>query len=479
MTMKNSFVSGIAQGGRLDARTDNGMKAFKNTADPLTDMFFRSGAMRGQNVIPVFEAAFKEDAELALRTALWLRDVRGGAGERQLYRDILVNLCNNPHAVHNLDVLGALFALTVEVGRWDDLVYTALKVSNNKIKEGIFEICATGLREENGLCAKWMPRKGDFAIMFREYLGMSPKQYRKMLVELSNTVEQKMCAKEWDSINFEHVPSVAAGRYMKAFWKNAPEKYAAYKAALEKGTAKINASAVYPYDVIKSLRYGDSKIAVAQWDALPNYVGDANVLAMVDVSGSMECPAGGNKTITCLDVAVSLGLYTADKNKGAFKDVFLTFSATPQLLHLKGNLQQKMNQMSSSNWSMNTNLHAAFNCVLSHAMNNNVPQNDMPKYIIVLSDMQFDQCARFDDSAMQMIERKFKQSGYDVPKIIFWNLNDRGNAPVRFNKNGVALVSGFSPAIMKSILAGEDFTPRGIMLQTIMSERYNFMKLVG
>lgn len=340
------------------------------------------------------------------------------------------------------------------------------------------------------LCSKWMPRKGIFAVNLRNLMELSPKSYRKMLVNLSNceeigvcVTEVKMCAKDWDNINFSHVPSVASSRYMKAFWKNAPDKYSAYKAALVKndGSAKVNAGAVYPYDIIKSLRHGgDTTVNVAQWDALPNYMDSSNVLAMVDVSGSMECRAGnGTTNCTCLEIALSLGLYIADKSTGAFKDVFLTFSERPELLHLKGNLVSKLNQMNRSHWDMNTNLHSAFEKVLTHAKVHCVPEKDMPKFLVILSDMQFDHCARFDDSAMQMIERKYMDAGYKMPKIIFWNLNDRGNTPVEFNKQGVALVSGFSPSIMKSILKGEEFTPRAIMLQTIMDERYDFMKVTA
>jgi hypothetical protein len=194
---------------------------------------------------------------------------------------------------------------------------------------------------------------------------MSPKRWRKTLVGLTNVVETTMCNREFEAINFNHVPSLAMSRYTKAFAKRAPEQFGAWKEALKKGdpkVAKVNAGAVYPYDIIKTVRYGDSAVADAQWDALPNFIGDSNVLPLVDVSGSMTCPAGGRNqkgvTTTCLDVAVSLGLYCASKNTGAFKDLFLTFSTTPQFVSLKGSLSQRYNAMSRSNWSMSTNLQA-------------------------------------------------------------------------------------------------------------------------
>jgi hypothetical protein len=202
---------------------------------------------------------------------------------------------------------------------------------------------------------------------------------------------------------------------------------------------------------------------------------DANILPMVDVSGSMTCPAGKNTSVSCLDVAVSLGLYLADKNKGAFKDTFLTFSGTPELLTLKGDIVQKVNQMITSKWAMDTNLHKAFDKVLAVAVKNNVPQSDMPKMVLILSDMQFNACVNHDDSAMQMIERKFRDAGYEVPGVVFWNLNASDNVPVKSDKSGAALVSGFSPSIMASLLGADpsEFTPEGMMMKTIMNYRYN------
>jgi hypothetical protein len=214
-----------------------------------------------------------------------------------------------------------------------------------------------------------------------------------------------------------------------------------------------------------------------QWEALENFVGDANVLPLVDVSGSMSCRAGGagsQSATSCMDVAVSLGLYLADKNKGKFKDTFLTFSGNPELLHLKGNIVEKCNQMVKSNWGMNTDLVRAMDKILATAKAGGVPEEEMPSMLLILSDMQFDQCARFDDSAMKMIARKYEEAGYEMPKIVFWNLNAADNVPVKYDTRGVALVSGFSPAIMTAVLGGdaEKFTPEAMMLKAVMIDRY-------
>ena len=367
------------------------------------------------------------------------------------------------------------------LGRWDDLF--AYKDATNRNQA--FALIAEALQAKNGLAAKWMPRKGPIAVELTRYLGLSPKAYRQLIVGLTNVVETQMCAKEWEAINFSHVPSVASARYQKAFGRNAKDSYSAYIAELKKPQAerdpkvKINAGAVYPYDVVKSVVKGNKAVADEQWKALPNYISDAKVLPMVDVSGSMGSLYHSYGTLQPIDIAVSLGLYCADKNTGAFKDLFLTFSGSPKMEHLKGTLSQKMEQMSRSNWEMNTNLHAAFDEVLKIAVKGKVAQEDMPEYLIIFSDMQFDACVKHDDSAQKMIKRKYKDSGYELPKIIFWNLSmqgkENGNTPVRFDDRGVAHVSGFSPSLMKSVLAGEleDYTPFNVMLKTLMNARYD------
>lgn len=466
----NTFVNAVAN---QEARTANGMKARASTSKAVVDLFYNIGASRGKDIVPAFTAAYVEDKDLALRIALWARDARGGAGERELFRSILKHLEKT-----DKDAASAMLAKVPELGRWDDIfVFT-----DKALKAQAYTMLGDALRASNGLAAKWTPRKGEVAREIREFFGMTPKQYRKSLVALTKVVETQMCAKDWDNINFSHVPSVASARYKKAFTRHTT-KFAEYVEALVKGdpSVKVNAAAVFPYDVLKGVNsysnnYGKTELdhIVAQWNALPNFVGDANILPLVDVSGSMGCPAGKGSTTTCMDVAVSLGLYLAEKNQGKFKDTFLTFSDRPKLMTLKGNIVEKMNQMVKSDWGMSTNLHAAFEKILEVAVNGQVPQSEMPEMVLILSDMQFNQCVRNDDSAMQMIERKFASAGYNVPQVVFWNLNSSDNVPVKSDKSGAALVSGFSPAITKALLAADmsEFTPEGIMRKTVMVDRY-------
>ena len=468
----NAFVNAIAN---QEARTANGMKARKSTANACVDFFFAVGASRGKNVIPQFTAAYVENSDLALRISAWARDARGGAGEREVFRQILTHLETSAPADAE-----KLMAKIPELGRFDDLLVFKTK----PLKEKAFTILGDALRAKNGLAAKWTPRKGEVAAEIRQFFGMTPKQYRKTLVGMTNVVESAMCSGAWDTINYSHVPSVAHARYKKSFGRHGTT-YAEYVTKLVKGEdgVKINAGAIFPHDILKgrighfatTMTAQELAVVEAQWAALPNYIGDASVLPLVDVSGSMTCTAGDKGTTTCMDVAVSLGLYFADKGRGAFKDCMLTFSGSPELIKLKGNINQKIDQMVKTDWAMNTNLNKAFEKILSVAVNQKVPAEDMPGTVVIFSDMQFDACVNHDDSAIQMIERKYEEAGYELPKVVFWNLHAGANVPVKFDKSGTALVSGFSPAIASAVLSGDNdgFTPTAIMLKAVMQSRYD------
>ena len=460
-----------------EARTTNGMKARESTANACVDLFHNIGASRGKNIIPQFTSAYVENPDLALRIVQWARDVRGGAGERELFRQVMLHLeKTNPAEA------ARLITKVPELGRFDDLLVFQTK----DMKAKAYTLLGDHVRQSNGLAAKWTPRKGKIAAEIRDFYGMTPKQYRKTLVGMTTVVETQMCANDWDKINYSHVPSVAHSRYKKAFGRHGTT-YAEYITKLVKGEAgvKINANAIFPHDVLKgrisgygsALNWSKTELDAieAQWNALPNYVGDSSVLPLVDVSGSMTCIAGKKGSTTCLEIAVSLGLYFADKNKGKFKDCFLTFSDKPKLLNLKGSINQKIDQMVSSDWGMSTNLHGAFNQILDTAVKNKVSQAEMPETLMIFSDMQFNACVRYDDSAMEMIARKYAEAGYDLPKVVFWNLNSSGNAPVKFDKGGTALVSGFSPAIAASVLGADPdaFSPEAIMLKAVMNSRYD------
>ena len=455
--------------------TENGMVTNPTTLNKCVDLFFSIGAMRGKSkdtVVSLFNEAYKENPLIASKLLFWSRDVRSGAGERQIFRDIVTHLTTtSPQTVRKN------IGLIPEFGRWDDV----LVLVGTELEDDMFILIKDSLTNGDALCAKWMPRKGDVANRLRKLFRFTPKEYRKMLVNLTNVVESKMCAKDWESIDYSKLPSLASSRYQKSFVKNDTERYDEYKKALIDGTAKVNAGAVYPYDIIKSINQGgDTVVSEKQWESLPNWMEDSNerILPVVDVSGSMCCPAGGNDNLTCMDVAISLGMYISERNEGNFKDAFITFSNNPQLQYLTGGLKERLNKLRSSDWGMSTDLEAVFNLILNQAKTYNIPQDKMPTKIMILSDMQFNQATRSDLGSQSMIESMYEVAGYKKPDIIYWNLNARGtNFPVEFNKDGTALVSGFSPSILKPLLSGKNMTPESIMMDTVNDERYSLITI--
>lgn len=468
----NTFVDAInTEIDEAPARTENGMKARASTANAVLDYFAKAGSSRGVDLKQYFSKALTENQELAVRALLWTRDVRGGAGERKQFRDQLQVLENA-----DPDLAGSLIPKILEVGRWDDLF--SFQNPLNVLR--VLETFAQGLREGNGLAAKWTPRRNKWFHLIRSHMGLGPRQFRKLIVGLTNVVETPMSAKEWNTIDFSKVPSLASSRYQKAFSRNAGAAYAEYLSRVKKGEAKIHAGAVFPYDVVKAANRGNTQAADLQWEALPDFLNDSSVFPIMDTSGSMTQSAGDSSNVTALDVAISLGLYVAAKNKSAFKDLLMIFSQDARMVRVKGSLSQRMLQLPEI-VSSNTNLNLAFEKLLGVAKEANVDPADMPKVLLIMSDMQFDSCVNYDDSAIEMIRREYQRAGYRMPKIVFWNLGrnyygTRDNVPVRFDENGTALVSGFSPAILKSVLSDtlDQYTPLNVMMETLMNPRYDY-----
>lgn len=339
------------------------------------------------------------------------------------------------------------------------------------------------------ILSKWLPRESSSnletkstAIKLAGLLGMSPRTYRVICSRLSKTVEQQMCANKWEEIDFNHVPSLAMHKLMKAFWKHQPERYAEWVEGLTKVNpdtgktfSKVNAGAIFPHDIISEYlhaRYGSvNKVVEAQWIAQPNFIEEGiSFLPLIDVSGSMEGMP--------MDVAVSLGIYLSERNKSVFKDAFITFSARPKLEYLtKKTVYEKISELHSkgSHWSQNTDLEAAYRLILDKAVAAHLPKEDMPSVLIIISDLQFDHCIKNgSDSALNMIKRMYSESGYTFPALIFWNVDSHNNTPAKFDDRGVALVSGFSPSVMKSLFKKIEIkTPFESMLDVLNSERYS------
>lgn len=450
-----------------DARTVNGAITHSTSGQANVDLFFIVGASRGKNIRAEFVKAYHENMDYAVRILQWARDVRGGAGERGIFIDLLRTLCtlNPAHAVSILDK-------TPEIGRWKDVV----EMFNSPLRAEVLDMLVFALYSEDSLAAKWIPRKGPVASALARHMKWSAKQLRQTLVALSNTVEQKMCARQWNDIDFSKLPSIASSRYQKAFHRQAPTAYTKYLESLEKGETKINAGAIYPHTIVGNLNNGVAAAAEAQWKALPNYMEGTNerILPVVDVSGSMSCPVGGG-TVSCMTVAISLGMYIAERNEGIFHNQFVTFSEEPSFVTMtKPTLQGRYSEMARSDWGYNTNLQRTFSVLLDRAVKCAVPQDQMPTKILILSDMEFDTaCERatnYDD-----IERQYAAAGYKMPSIVFWNLNARsGNVPVKAGVHNTALISGFSPAILTSVLGCQTMTPLSVMQDAIMKDRYDW-----
>lgn len=457
--------------------TKNNALTYASSKNAVLDMFFLAGASRNMSshdIKEIFRKAYEEDIELALKCLFWARDVRGGAGERRFFR-----LCMDYLRIHNKDLYKEISIHVPYYGRWDDLFYDLKTATVNKF------FIRKAFRQADTLLCKWLPRKGAIAYFLANFFQKSQRDYRKVIASVSNTVEQQMCSNDWQQIVYQKVPSVAINKYRKAFYRNDGNRFTDYINLVKKGRTKINAKAIFPHTLVRALYNGENEDAIqAQWDNLPNYMqgSDQRIIPVCDTSGSMSNPNN-----IPLDVSIALGVYISERNKGIFKDAFITFSATPELHVVKGSLYKRLNRIKQSNAGFNTNLIGVFDLILKAARDGNVAQEDMPTKVLVISDMEFDGAnssyhgsTRLQkESSKQfltnynVIKKKYEQSNYIMPTLIFWNVNGRKeNVPAQ-KDDRVGLVSGFSPAILKSILNGGIYSPMQLMFRTICSDRYD------
>lgn len=458
----------------MEAVTANGASTYASSSSALVDLFFLIGSpCDEQEIIQAFKAAYSADPLATWQIVLWGRDARGGAGRRANFRTILNHIDDDESFELNDHIMNTF----VHVGRIDDLFSF-----DKKLKQVAFYL-RDRLEDEgiSQLVGKWCPRKGSVANRLRSYWGLTPKQYRKLIVSKSNTVEQQMCAKQWDQINYSHVPSVASARYRTAFHRNDGVRYTNWVEKVTSGEAKINAKAIFPHDVLRGINLADKNaqdVADAQWKALPDFMEGSTerILPMCDVSGSMGIQVSGE--VTAMDVCIALGLYISGRQTGGFQNKILTFSANPQLHNVNASesIVTQRYDLVRADWGMNTNFEAAFKLILESAKMWNIPQDQMPTTLLVFSDMEFDEAVstnRLQRSGPQPVHseqmvKAYQAAGYQVPKIVFWNLNGRiNNVPAKANDENLALVSGFSPAIMQAILKKPFCTPADVMAEAI------------
>ncbi|MBQ6477849.1 MAG: DUF2828 family protein [Erysipelotrichaceae bacterium] len=462
--------------------TENDALALNSTSDALVDLFAVSGAMRereDEEIIALFSKAMVKDKLVATKLAFYTRDVRGGLGERRTGRLMLKYLAENYP-----DIFRKNLEYVADYGRWDDLVYLlddAADVIVPLLKKQLKEDLA-GMKkmEPVSLLAKWLPsvntsnretvRKGKY---LAKSFGMSEREYRKTLAVLRkylNVVEVDMSAKNWEDIIYPEVPSKAMNNYRKAFRRHDEERFDEFVSKVERGEEKINSSVLYPYDIVEKYLYqseGVDKVLEEQWKALPNYIeGENSFLVMADVSGSMS----GRPMAT----SVGLAMYFAERNKGPFANTFMTFSARPELVTIKGDsLFEKIRYIANAQWAMNTDLEAAFRLLLYTAVKYRTPKEEMPSSIVVITDMEIDRCVSGNWLFYDLMKKQFEDNGYEMPSVVFWNVNSRHSTyHASFDRKGVQLASGQSTAVFESLVKGINMTPYEYMLSVLNTERY-------
>lgn len=453
----SKLISALTSG---DALTANGAITNSTTDSALLDLFAVMGSLRGQTedaIINLWIKAFNEHNIYALQMLLWCRDCRGGAGERRTFRIIYNWLKKNKSNIAHV-----ITQKVNDVGRWDDM-WESGELST-------YELDTIKSNLNNPLLCKWLPRKGSHFYTIAKHCSMSYGDFRRHLAKNSKTVEQLMSKNEWAAITYPHVPSKAMSIYSKAFGRHDQKRFGEFIGKLQKGEVKVNASTLFPHDLIKDYYCGKNPDLIAeQWKALPNYSSEnENILVVADVSGSMT---QGATSVVPIHASIALAIYASERNTGMFRDHFITFSTTPKLQKLSGNFPERVRQLQTAEWGMSTDLQAVFNLILNQAIKYKVPVNEMPTKIIIISDMEFNSCC-VNSTNFEAISKKFNDSEYKIPSLIFWNVNGRpGNNPIKLKDNNVALISGYSPSVIPAIL-GDTINPMQIMLNTICKERY-------
>lgn len=451
--------------------TENGAATYSTSFSKCLD-FFALGAAKRNNVdqaVALFEDAYREDKLTALKILFYIRDVRGGQGERDIFRKCYQYLGLVDHNVGAKNL-----SLIPEYGRWDDL----LEVGGFYEKE-ITEILVKQLAEDQrtntpSLLAKWLPSENTSskrtrmkAKEVREMLGLDSRSYRKLLSKLRiriGLLEQKMSKNWWNKIDYSKLPSRAFATHTKAFARHTPDKLYDFFNDLKNGKVTINTHTLYPHEIIRKVEE-DPIVAEGLWENLPDYA-ETSGIVVADVSGSMMGIP--------MQTSVALALYFAERAEGPFQNKFITFSNKPHLQEISGEtLEEKCRSIMNADWEMNTNLEAVFDLLLQAAIKSEAKPEELPETIYIISDMEFDACVENSNETLyENAQRKWKKAGYKLPTVVFWNVNSRSNTnlPVVKDEIGVALVSGMSPTTFSIVVDG--LTPLEIMQNVVSSDRY-------
>ena len=481
-----------------NARTHNAAPAYAHTEDHLLEFFSKGGSLlKGKTsyygnestALKLFQNAWYAGQEqICMQLLFWLRDIRGGAGNRSGTRDILNWLAKS---TGGKAWIKANLALIPQYGRWDDL----FALYHTELESDAMLMWAEAIKAGNALAAKWADPQD---AKMRAFVGMSPKKFRKFVVNArkGTIVETQMCQKDWEEINYSHVPSVAIGRYNKAFYKNDKERYDAWRKSLvkvkEDGTLEVvgdvKAGAIFPHDLIRTVLSGSSAgyygggsvsaeteaLVEAQFQSLPNYFDPTQrrIMPVLDFSGSMFSPVAGS--IQLIDVALGLGLYCSDRvgKDNPFYRKVIPFSSSANFESwAKESFAKAALRLPQNGYCGSTNIAAALDLLLKSAKMWNIPKEQMVDCLLIISDMQFDASGSNAVTPIEACLNKWVDAGYNKPNIEYWNLAGYQNQPgTKYNKN-IALVSGFSPSIMQAVLDGADFSPIAIMKKAL--EKYS------
>ena len=515
----NTFLNGIKNETNF-THTENGALTHKSTLDGLLDLFAMGAAYRNrsdEDCIVLFQKAFDEDPVYALKCLFYLRDVRGGQGERRFFRVVTRWLANN-----QTDAMRRNLEFVPEFGRWDDLyAFAGTKLEKDAFnilkKQAILDLqCKTP-----SLLAKWLKSENTSSYASRELanktrlaFGLDHKHYRRMLSVLRariNVVERLMSAGKWDEIEFDKIPSKAGLVYRNAFARHDIERVKSeknvktYEEFVKDENTKVNAKDLYPYEVVAKAynltvnayeyrwtarKYVPQEVDPVEraainkyWDNLKDYFNGCSLdaLCVVDTSGSMT----GSKASAPINVAISLGLYAAERARGPFANHYVSFSSRPQLIETYGvDFVDKVRRIYETNLCENTNIEATFDMLLNTAISNHCTQDELPKSIVIISDMEFDSARGYygwdrnhsnaKRTLMEDIKRKWQMAGYDMPNLVFWNVDARqDNIPMKV-ENGITMCSGFSPVLFEQIMKGK--TGYDLMMDKLNSERYECIK---
>ena len=468
--------------------TENAAVTHATTMSDCLDLFATIGALRyasDEEVTNRYTRAFAENPDIAVKTLFFARDIRGGLGERKVFRTILEYMAKQAPA----SVIKNLWAVP-ELGRYDDL----LVLLDSPVKQEVIAYIKTRLESDlleidNGgaisLLAKWLPsinahkaetvRNGK---LIAKAIGYTDAEYRRILSKLRARIaiiENNLREKDY-TFDYEKQPSRAMMKYRKAFYRNDGERYKEYLDRVEKGEALLHTGTLYPYDIIRSFVTGigvtdeERRSADVTWKAQTDFTNGENALVVIDGSASMYCC--GNPVPAA--VALSLGVYFAERSKGGFANHFITFSHNPRLVRIKGkDIYEKIRYCATFNEVANTDVKKVFDLILSTAVKNELPQSHLPATIYIISDMEFDSCAENADMTnFEYAKAAFSEQGYTLPTVVFWNVQSRNTQqPVTLNEQGVVLVSGCSPRIFNMVTGGV-LSPYAFMMDTLGNERY-------